>query len=138
MQRESLKLDGAAALDAQLAALSEQVATQIGRDAVIASAEILKAAWVEAAPYASGEQSVASKRYGHTRDNIKIGPVKAHNIHAVVYKVFTGNAFWAYWYEFGNARQQPRPWARPAVDRVKDRIIEAQIEALNAGIEAAT
>lgn len=136
MQRETFKLDGAAELDRQLAALGEQVATEIGRDAVIASAEALRDAWAQGAPYDAGSRSPASRRYGHLRQNIKIGPVRNQNVHALVYKVFTGDGFWGYFIEYGTVRMPPHPWARPIVERMKEQLINIQVETLNAGIES--
>jgi HK97 gp10 family phage protein len=144
--RENLVLDGAAQLDAQLAVLGEAVATEIGRDAAIASAEALKEAWVMGAPYSlrsstvkywsKADGSTGKRDYGHLRDNIKVAPVRAQKINAVVYKVTTGNAFWGYFLEFGTVRMPPHPWARPIVEWMKDALINVQIDVLREGIEA--
>lgn len=135
MQRESLKLAGAAALDAQLAALGEKVATEIGRDAVVASAEALQNAWMAGAPYDPAGRGGAAK-YGHLKANITIGPVRARNVHAVVWKVTTGDAFWGRMLEYGTVKMTARPWARPIVERMKSTLIQIQIAKLNERIEA--
>lgn len=146
MARESFSIDGAAELDAQLAALGEEIATEIGREAVIASAEALQKAWVEGAPYSArastmkywgrADGSAGKADYGHLRDNIKVAPVRAQKINAVVYKVTTGNAFWGHFLEYGTVKMAPRPWARPIVERMKAELINIQIDMLNGGIEA--
>lgn len=133
---EAFKLEGAAALDAQLKALGEKVATDIGRDAVIASAELLRDAWAKGAPYDPQQRGAAAK-YGHARDNMRIGPVRNQKINTIVYKVTTGDAFWLHFYEYGSLKQQARPTFRPINERMRPALIEAQIAKLNEGIEAA-
>lgn len=136
MQRDGLKLDGFAELDKQLAALGKKMATEIGRDAVVASSELLRDAWKAGAPYDPQQRGAAAK-YGHLRDNITIGPVRAQNTNAVVYKVFTGNAYFGYFLEWGTAKMPPHPWARPIIERVKGEMVEVFVKRLNEGIEAA-
>lgn len=133
---ESFKLEGAAEWDRQLAALGEKVATEIGRDAVIASAELLRDAWQAGAPY-NPDQRGASKQYGHARDNMRIGPVRNKNVHAIVYRVSTGDAYWLHFYEYGSVHQPARPTFRPINERMRPMLIETQVEKLNEGIEAA-
>lgn len=146
MSRELLSITGAAELDAQLSALGEAVATEIGRDAALASAKVLKEAWVRGAPYSlrastvkywqRADGSTGKRDYGHLRDNIKVGEVRAQKINAVVYKVTTGNAFWGYFLEYGTAQMPPHPWARPIVEFMKGALINVQIDVLRNGIEA--
>lgn len=148
MTQESFRLDGAAELDAQLAALGSAIATEIGRDAAIASAEALRAAWIAGAPYyersstmkywSLANGSTGKANYGHLRDNIEVGPVKAQKVNAVVYKVTTGNAFWGYFLEHGTVKMAAKPWARPIIERMKSELINVQIDVINDGIEAIT
>jgi HK97 gp10 family phage protein len=138
-----MKVSGFKELDDQLKALANpQTAYRIGLAAVKASAELLKDAWVAGAPYS--ERASTTKYwnggradYGHLRTNITIGPVRAQNVNAVVYKTFTGNAFWGYFLEYGTVRMRPHPWARSIVERLKGEFVNVQREAINAGLEEA-
>lgn len=148
MARESFRLDGAAELDAQLAQLGTAMATEIGREAAETSAEVLRDAWVAGAPYSERASTMkywslagggtGKANYGHLKGNIKVAPVKAQKINAVVYKVTTGDAFWGYFLEFGTVRMPPHPWARPIVERMKAELINVQIDIINDGIQAVT
>lgn len=132
-----MKLEGFAELDAQLRALANpETAYQIGLSAVMGCAELLQKAWVAGAPFDPALKGAAAQ-YGHARDNIRIGPVKAQKVNAVVYKVSTGDAFWLRFYEFGTVKQPARPTFRPIVERMKSEFIDLQIEAVNEGIAKA-
>lgn len=143
-----MTVSGLKELDAQLAALANpETAYQIGLEAVMASAELLQEAWIAGAPYAArastmkywgrADGSTGKADYGHLRDNITVGPVRAHKINAVVYKVSTGNAFWAYFLEYGTVNMPAYPWARPIVERLKEDLINVQVDILQRGIDAA-
>lgn len=140
-----ISMPGLADLDRMLAELGNVVATEVGAAAIEASADLLKDAWVLAAPYdpatktktwtlKSGE--VRSKNYGHLNQNIRVGKVTPKKENAVVFKVTTGNAFWGYFVEIGTVNMRARPWARPELERMKQACITVQVDVLRAGIES--
>ncbi len=140
-----ISMPGLAELDKVLGDLGHAVATEIGSDAIKASADLLRDAWQLAAPYdprpktkswtlKSGE--VRSKDYGHLNQNIRVGSVTPEKENAVVFKVTTGNAFWGYFVEIGTVKMRPQPWARPELERLKSALVNVQIETLRDGIES--
>lgn len=135
MQIERFQIDGAAELDAQLARLGQQVATEIGVDAVGASAEALAARWREIAPFDPARDP--DRKYGHLKDNIRVRREGTDNPNQIAFRVTTGNAFWGYFYEFGTVHQPPRPIFRAETEGMKDELVSIQIQRLRAGIEAA-
>lgn len=146
MQIGRIAMTGAAELDAMLTKLSRAVATDIGEKVVKAGADVVKSEWVKVAPIAeaasmkhwtvaSGEKR--SALYGHGRDQIAIRKVRPQKENAVVAAVHTGKAFWLHIFEFGSVTQPPRPTFRPAVERVKEAVVAAEVVALKAGISKA-
>lgn len=146
MRLANIQIDGIAEMDAALVALGQEVSTKLGQKAFRASADLLQDAWASGAPFdptvrkkywtlKSGE--TRSAYYGHLRENIKIRKVSPRNRNAIVYGVHTGNAFWAHFLEFGTVNMPPRPWARPIVIAMKDKMIRVQVDILKNGIEAA-
>lgn len=144
MKMLPIQIEGVRELDAGLASLGTELATVWGHKAFRASADELRDAWITGAPHdpttrkkywtlKSGEANSAS--YGHLRDNIKVRKVKPQKEHAIVYAVTTGNAFWAYFLEFGTVQMPPRPWARPIVERMRGELIQTQVDILKQGIE---
>ena len=51
--------------------------------------------------------------------------------------ISTGNAFWAWFYEFGSRHQPARPWFRPAFAASVDQVLAALKDRLGNGIENA-
>ncbi|WP_420141773.1 HK97-gp10 family putative phage morphogenesis protein [Sphingomonas sp.] len=133
-------------LDRELATLGTEIATKIGEKAFKDSAAALQQAWIEGAPFRPGRRLKywtsrmgwsSSADYGHLRDNIRVRRVKAQKQSAIVYAVHTGDAFWAYFLEFGTVAMRAMPWARPIIDRMKDRLVKIQVVVFNQGIMAA-
>ncbi len=144
--RTTWGMEGAEALSAQFEALGNQVATKIGNDVMEQSAELLARRWRVVAPMnpqvraktwtlASGERR--SRLYGHGRDLIRIGKVRARNEHAVVWKTTTSDAFWLYIYEVGKFDQPARPTFRPATAAMKPLILSFQKEEFQARVASA-
>ncbi|MCW3837803.1 HK97-gp10 family putative phage morphogenesis protein [Sphingomonas canadensis] len=136
-------------LDAALAQLGEAVATRIGKQAIRAGADVLQDAWARGAPFrpgarektwtlASGEKR--SAYYGHLTENIRVGAVRPKKENAIVFKVTTGDAFWAYMLEFGwtdrSGKQHKQPWASAIYEQMKDGMVSAAADTLRDGIEA--
>jgi HK97 gp10 family phage protein len=131
---DRFQIDGAAELDAKLARLGQEVATDIGVDAVNAAARALADHWVAIAPFDPNRDP--ARKYGHLRDEIRVRREGTDNVHQIAFRVSTGNAFWGYFYEFGTVRQPPRPIFRSATEGMKDELVTIQIQRLRAGIEA--
>jgi HK97 gp10 family phage protein len=145
MKMLPIEIRGVQELDAGLSAMGAELATVWGHKAFQASANQLRDAWVAGAPFApgtrqkywtlaSGESRSAS--YGHLRDNIRTRKVKPRKETAIVFAVTTGNAYWGRMIEFGTAKMPPRPWARPIIERIRDDLIQTQVEILKQGIDS--
>lgn len=132
---DRFQMDGAADLDRRLARLGHEVATDIGVDAVSASARALAEHWSTIAPFDPNRD--AGRKYDHLRDEISVRREGTDNANQIAFRVTTGDAFWGYFYEFGTARQPPRPIFRAATEGMKDELVTIQIGRLRAGIEAA-
>lgn len=135
MQITRFDMTGGRELDAMLKSLGTSVATKIGVDAVRAGSEALQQAWQRAAPYDPNPKR--DRIYGHLRENIKVRRQGTTNPNVVAFRVTTGDAFWAYFYEFGTAKQAPRPIFRATVEGMRDSLISIQADSLRKGIEAA-
>jgi len=133
MQISRFEIEGAAELDAKLARLGQEVATDIGVDAVSASAMALTERWKAIAPFDPNRDP--GRKYGHLRDEIRFRREGTDNPNVVAYRVTTGDAFWGYFYEFGTVRQPPRPRFRAETEGMKDELVNIQIQRLRAGIE---
>lgn len=136
MTKQTSNLEGLTELKAALEALGTEVATKVGvkanRKAAIALRDKVKAA----APYLETGSKMAEK-YGHLRDNIRVGRRKAFKQGMIVHTVNTGRAFWGMFVELGTVKMPPRPWFRPVFEAEADKLIEVQISELNDGIEKA-
>lgn len=135
MQITRFAIEGGRELDAMLGNLGTSVATKIGVDAVRASSEALQEAWQRAAPYDPNPKR--DRTYGHLRENIKVRRQGTTNPNVVAFQVTTGDAFWAYFYEFGTAKQPARPIFRGVVEGMRDQLVTIQADTLRKGIEAA-
>jgi len=135
MQITRFDMTGASEFETALKSLGTSVATKIGVQAVRASGEALQEAWQHAAPY--DPQRRGDRQYGHLRENIKVQRRGTANPNVIAFRVTTGDAFWAYFYEFGTAKQPARPIFRGAVESMRDTLISIQTGTLRKGIEAA-
>lgn len=133
-QTES-RVSGLAEARSALKRLPPNVQRRVLRAAVRAGATVLRKEVRARAPVGD-EQSEYSKRYGTTRKNIRIIRLKRGiPADAAAFRVDTGDAMQAYWYEYGTRHQPARPFFRPAVDQAWQRAVNAMKERLAAGIE---
>jgi HK97 gp10 family phage protein len=95
-----------------------------------AGAKVIK----EAAPVGD-EPSEASKKYGSLKKNIRAGRAKARKRSAREALIHTRDAFWGWFYEFGNPRQPARPWFVPAFKSASTRMLDEIKSRLGKGIE---
>jgi HK97 gp10 family phage protein len=135
MQIDRFDMTGGRELDAALARLGTEVATKIGVDAVREAGEALQEAWQRVAP--SDPNRRPGRRYGPLRTSIKLRREGTDNANVIAFRVTTGEAFYAYFYEFGTAKQPARPTFRPMVESMKNELVSIQSATLRAGIEAA-
>jgi HK97 gp10 family phage protein len=132
---DRFQIDGAQELDAKLARLGQDVATDIGVDAVNAAARALADRWAAIAPYDPNRNP--DRKYGHLKDEIRVRREGTDNANQIAFRVSTGDAFWGYFYEFGTVKQPPRPIFRSETEGMKDELVNIQIQRLRSGIEAA-
>lgn len=135
MQIDRFQIEGAAELDRKLARLGQEVATEIGVEALSASARALAERWISVAPYDPARSP--DRKYGHLRDEITVRREGTDSANQIAYRVSTGDAFWGYFYEFGTVKQRANPIFRVTTDGMKDELVNIQIDQLRAGIEAA-
>lgn len=137
------QVEGLRELDAALALLDTEVATKLGVTAGRKSAQALEGELKSVAPYRAGQHlkywstsggRSNSRDYGHLRDNIKVRKARSRETNYIVFNVTTGQAFWGYFLEYGTVNMAAKPWARPAVERMKDELVSIQIDILGKGI----
>lgn len=107
------------------------------RASVAAGARVMRTALRAAAPVGN-IRSEASLKYGRTYDNIRISRLKRGPKSWAGYRVSAGKAYWASWYEFGNAHQPARPWFRPTFDAATAQALRAMAAAAARGLARET
>ena len=123
-------------LDRLLQQLPSRVESRVLQAATQAGARVIAKEVKANAPVGSGKQSPASKLYKRLSQNIKVQALK--NVRAKGRRgsrVFTGQAFWGLFLEFGTRYIAARPWFRPAIDRGVPGAIKKLKESLGRGIE---
>lgn len=116
--------------------LPEKVQNKVLIDSVRAGTDIIHKAVKASAPQSTNRRSKASYMYGHLKENIRMFKLK-FNVpeETVIFRVNTGDAFWARFLEYGTRFMPARPWFRPAVDANAERAVSAMKEKLAQGIE---
>lgn len=146
MTRQTFKLDGAKELVAQLKAMGEVPATKVGVKAARKATTVLKKAAQDKAPYATHstvktwtnkDGTKRSADYGHLKNNIKVRKRRSKALHTVSHVVTTGNAFWAYFLEFGTVHMKAQPFFKPAIDGAAQEAIDTLMVELRKAILAA-
>lgn len=116
--------------------LPSRVENRVLQQATTKAARVIAREVRASAPKGKGEQSPSSQKYGRLSRNIGVQALrKAKRRGQRGSRVWTKNAFWALFLEFGTKFIQPRPWFRPAVDRSKDKATEVLAEELAIGID---
>lgn len=114
--------------------LPERVQKRVLANAVRAGATVVNRAVKAAAPVGD-EKSPASKQYGSIKQNIRVQRLRKVPKTAAGHRVWTKDAFWAMFYEFGTSRQPARPFFRPAWDASLSEAVARIRERLAAGVE---
>lgn len=116
--------------------LGPAVQKKVLRGAVREGGQVwLKAVKAAAPRSAPGERSEASKQYGRLQTNLRLQFLRKVPKTAVGIRVWTRDAFWGFFLEFGTAFISARPWFRPAIDRTGDKALQVMGEAIGRGIE---
>ena len=122
--------------DKLLAQLSPAIENRVLQKSVSAGARVFRDEAKKNAPRGTGTQSPSSKKYKRLFKNIKVQvlkSVKAKGRRGA--RVYTGNAFWGLFLEFGTRHIAARPWFRPSIDASKNNAIKALQTELGKGIE---
>lgn len=129
------KLEGFAEFDKLLKTLPRNVENRVLQGAVNAAARVGYKAIKAAAPVHKIFQSVASKKYGPLKKNLRVVTSKKDKKRGKrgAY-ITTGDAFWAYIYEKGSRNQPARPWMLPAFKASYVEMLKALQDRLGAGI----
>ena len=115
--------------------LPQNVENRVLQAATTAGAREMRKAVKAAAPIGTEEQSPSSKRYKRLSQNIKVQALKsARQKGRRGARVFTGNAFWGRFLEFGTRHQAARPWFRTAVSSAQGAAADKLKEGLGRGI----
>ena len=134
MKFDRTHMEGLKELDAKLAMLQTEVATKLGVQAVRKSSNVLAQGLRGAAPR-SDAQSPSSLKYGRLSANVRVRKARSIKANYIVFNVSTGSAFWGNFGEFGTIKQPARPWYRPTVERLKDELVQVQVDTLAKGID---
>lgn len=129
-------VSGFAEADKVLRQLPIAVETRVLQKSVNAGARVWRDSAKASAPRGSGKQSPSSKRYKRLFQNIKtqvLKSVKAKGRRGA--RVYTKDAFWGVFLEFGTRYIAARPWFRPAIEGSKDQAAKAMRDQLGKGIE---
>lgn len=131
------KVEGFSELIKVLKQLPRQMEHKVLQDAASAGArEAAKHIRAAAPRYKGSRRSPASTRYGPLHKNIRVKALrrwKPKGIRGA--RVFTGNAFWGTFLEYGTKHIKAKPWFRPAVMRNKDAIVQAIGRGLVKGLD---
>lgn len=116
--------------------LPSRVENRVLQQATTKAARVIAREVRASAPKGKGKQSPSSQKYGRLNRNIGVQALRnAKRRGQRGSRVWTKNAFWALFLEFGTKFIQPRPWFRPAVERSKDKATEVLAEELAIGID---
>jgi len=116
--------------------LPSRVENRVLQQATTKAARVIAREVRASAPKGQGKQSPSSQKYGRLSRNIGVQALRnAKRRGQRGSRVWTKNAFWALFLEFGTKFIQPRPWFRPAVERSKDKATEVLAEELAIGID---
>ncbi|MGE0153034.1 MAG: hypothetical protein AB7R90_10475 [Reyranellaceae bacterium] len=127
MIRIKTKLEGTAELRRLLKALPPEVETKVLQAATRQVGREVEKDFEAVVPRSSEDKrSPKSQQYGHMIDNIRVKAPRGFR--GIV--VFTKDAFWSQWYEFGNSRQPPRPVFRPTWDNNANRYMGMMLGAI--------
>ena len=122
--------------DKLLAQLPRAVENRVLQKSVNAGARAMRNEVKKNAPRGTGKQSPSSKKYKRLFKNIKVQvlkSVKAKGRRGA--RVYTANAFWGLFLEFGTRHIAARPWFRPSIDASKNSAVKALKTELGKGIE---
>jgi len=113
----TIEVKGFEGIKAALDTLPHEVRTKMSVAAIRNGTKYLQTEIKNALPvsasFARGKgntkQSKMSRRYGHLRDNIKIGRVKSKSMDQIMFNIYPGNAFWARFLEYGTKAHKITP-----------------------------
>jgi|TARA_Y100000034_G_scaffold132026_1_gene194055 HK97 gp10 family phage protein len=131
MAGRNFNISGAANLEKVLKKLGPKLAERELMKSLRAGANVVRKEVKARAPVGTGS---AHAKYGRVKDNVKTTAVKK-TIHSGEVAVHTGKAFWAAFYEFGTARQPPRPFMGPAFEATQRQALDRLGTTLGRGVE---
>jgi HK97 gp10 family phage protein len=141
MATTTARIQGLNEMNEILDQLPARIARQQLQKAVNKGAGVVLKATVAAAPsgWAGGslkQQSAASKKYGALKSNLRVRTMTRIRKSGRGAMVWTRDAFWAVFYEFGTAHQPARPFMRPAFDASSAEAVNTMVETLATGLES--
>lgn len=146
----TFKVDGLNDILKRMEKVGDNIADKLTKKAARQGAKIFYDGVIAAAPRGPGRPKsyrvksgeVRSIDYGHLADNIKlkITPKRYRNAddrYSAKYDVTTGDAFWAWFLEFGTVKMQPHPFMRPVLDSKAPAAIDQVTTVLKTGLTKA-
>lgn len=115
--------------------LPRNVENKVLQTAVTGTLREIKPEMKAAAPRHMDEQSPASKKFGSTRQNIRVFRLKRVPKGQKAARIDTGNAFWSLIYELGSRFQPARPWFAPTFRKCQERMLDILGRKIGEGIE---
>ena len=107
-------IEGLRELDKALGDLPIKVRELVAESAARAGANVIKKEWIRRAPRGTIVNS-KNAEFGPLHKNIKVKKMTKLGKSAAGFLVHEGDAFWAWFVEFGTG-QPPQPFARPGFD----------------------
>ena len=134
--RITRNIHGFRELDLLLQKLPQRIENKVLQASTTAGARAMAKEVKAAAPVGAGKQSPASKQYKRLKQNIKVAPLRiARQKGRRGSRIYTGNAFWGMFLEFGTRFIAARPWFRPAIERSQGAGIKELREGIARGID---
>ena len=122
-------------LERLLQELPQNIERRVLQAGVMAGAREIRKEVKANAPVGSGKRSPSSNKFKRLSQNIKAQPLRSAKRKGMRgARVFTGNAFWGRFLEFGTRHQAARPWFRPAVSAATGAAADKLKEGLGRGI----
>lgn len=125
MSAVNLKLTGAAELAKKLREMPIKLEKQSLQVSVLKALDEVLPEMIQAVPEHANEYSTNSKKYGTTKQNLRVVKIRQTGRNMKGARIDSGNAFWQIWYNLGSRHQPARPWFASKFRSLAQKIIDA-------------
>ncbi len=120
----TLKLKGADELAKKLREMPIKLEKQALQESVLQALDAVLPEMINAAPVHMDEQSPFSKKYGTTRENMRVVKLKRAGRNFKGGRLDTGNALQGFLFEIGSRHQPARPWFAPKIRSLAQKVVD--------------